>query len=143
MSQAIRARRFSVVLLGLLWTSGCGGSDEQLSTVSGKVTLDGSPLKGARVEFDAEKGSAAYGVTDADGNYELEYRHDVKGAPLGKYTVRITTRRFLTDAQGNETEQPEILPPKYTQKGLNVEVKPGHNTHDFQLTLKPSSNTEG
>ncbi|GAB4155661.1 MAG: hypothetical protein Tsb009_32480 [Planctomycetaceae bacterium] len=74
--------------LFLTFSLGCSGSDaEKPKTVevSGKVTLNGQPLKNAEVHFMTDA-SDSVGVTDSEGNYSL-----VQGAIPGKNRVYIST----------------------------------------------------
>jgi len=139
----------ALLVLVALVAAGCGGSDGDLATVGGTVTLDGEPLAGARVEFDPvpeakvrgkSTGSASYGVTDSNGRYTLRYTPDQEGALVGEHVVRITTRSMTVDADGKEVLVPERLPPQYhLQSELAREVEPGSNTFDFSLSLESSS----
>jgi hypothetical protein len=92
------------VLLGcavlLITPAGCG-NNQKIAKVSGVVTLNGKPYKGAVVSFqpigDKEtpnpgRGSSA--VTDENGRYSLIYDGDknTPGALIGKHRVRIFTQ---------------------------------------------------
>lgn len=58
-------------------------------------------------------------------------------AMVGKHSVTITTGGMKPDASGNLTEIPEMIPEKYNSKSeLTVEVTPGKNTHDSELTTE-------
>lgn len=148
MSNAISARLAPSVALGLLLVAGCGGSDEDLGPVSGRITLDGEPLVGATVEFDLDpgatrygkmSGSSSYGKTDDSGAYTLESTPERSGAPIGKNIVRISTREVTVDAEGKEVIHPERLPPRFnTASELVREVAPGSNKFDFDLDLESS-----
>jgi len=148
-SLATRSLPGALLVLVSLVAAGCGGSDGNLAPVKGTVTLDGEPLAGAKLEFELDPGdvvrgkstgSASYGKTDSSGRYTLQYTHEKQGAPVGKHTVRITTRGMTVDANGKEVLVPERLPPKYhLNSELTREVMPGSNTIDFRLTLESSS----
>ena len=112
---------------------GCGGGGPDRGTVTGTVTLDGQPLEGADLEFQPEEGSPSYGTTDDDGEYDLMYTRDKRGAMLGEHTVRITTSTTDTDDRGNEVRVPQRVPPEYSQAGVTKDVKPGRNKFDFDL----------
>lgn len=119
------------IVLGCL---GCGGSKlPELGTVRGKVTMDGSPLAGAMVQFHSESGGRpGTGTTDKDGVYELIYLDRVKGAMVGPNRVEITT----VFPEGEPTPgKGETIPAKYsgTSSTLKAVVKPGTNTFDFAL----------
>ena len=122
-------------MLTCLIVAGCG-SDDDLSRVKGKVTLNGQPLEGATVEFQptAEGGAPSVGETDAKGRYELMYSFDTPGVLPGEHIVSIRTAGTYFDDQGNELEREERVPPKYnTQSELKRTVEPGKKTIDFDL----------
>lgn len=128
------------VFCGLLMTlAGCGGSDiPPLGTVTGSVTLNGQAVDEATVEFLPEEGGRpSIGVTDSSGTYSLTYRPSVKGAIVGRHSVRITTKRDQSGGEGDQPlveARPEIIPQQYNDETtLKVEVKSGQNPHDFKL----------
>ncbi|QDU78261.1 hypothetical protein Pan97_53460 [Bremerella volcania] len=108
-----------------------------LGEVSGKVTLDGSPLADATVSFQSvELGRMASGKTDAQGHYELILLNDIKGAVVGENKVLITTAQPGDDAVPGSAK-PETLPKKYNDKSeLTAEVKEGTNEFNFDLQSK-------
>ena len=125
-----------LLVLAALLTAGCGGSDENLGSVKGRVTLDGEPLEGATVQFQptAEGGAPSSGMTDAKGRYELMYTFNSRGAVPGEHVVEITTAGTYFDEAGNELEREERVPAKYNRKTtLKRTVEPGRNTIDFEL----------
>jgi hypothetical protein len=113
-----------------------------LGRVTGTVKLDGKPLPEANVEFQPvdPNGSPSFGFTDRDGEYELGYSLDRKGAVLGKHLVRIYTYRYKTSPEGVPVEVPERLPPPYHEESqMYREVKRGSQRIDFQLTSDPDA----
>lgn len=112
----------------------------ELATVSGTVTLDGVPLKGAEIAFapipqggerQTDNLGASYGMTDAEGKYSLYYvrdaaGNDIDGAVLGPHRVQIWAR-------GPDGRQ--RIPPIYNSKTqLTAQVESGDNTGvDFPL----------
>jgi len=108
--------------------AGCGKSDRPaLGQVTGHVTLAGQPLAGALVLFTpAGPGRTSQGITDRDGRYELTYLRDIKGANLGRHTVRITaspdapTTPVWPAARGGDASRTAI-------------VEPGRNQLDFAI----------
>jgi hypothetical protein len=93
--------------------------------------LDGKPLAGAGVVFQPNsRGRDSMGVTDADGNYTLNYIRDVQGAVAGWHSVRITAGDPLTGKS-------EPVPARFNVKTeLRKEVKAGGNEINFELTSK-------
>jgi hypothetical protein len=95
--------KYVVIGVSLLLASGCGNQQsrqtdlpDSVPPVSGKVTLDEKPLKGATVLFNSADSSApgAVGVTDAEGRYELSVGYSggesKKGAIPGEYLVTVS-----------------------------------------------------
>lgn len=131
MKQALNA--FLLLCLGIL--IGCGSSTTEATT--GTVTLDGKPLANAYVVFTPEGGGRpAESETDKNGNFELLYTIDEKGAPPGRYSVEIQTARTDIGPNGEEIEIEEMLPPRYNSRTeLVCEVKDGKTNHfDLELT---------
>jgi len=121
----------ALVLLAMtLGSIGCGRSDlPELGRVHGTVTLDGKPLAGVIVTFFPDAGRPAVANTDSEGEYELMYTADVKGATVGPSTVRVLW-------PDGETPTAKI-PDKYgANSELKTEVKPGKNTFDITMESK-------
>lgn len=132
----VRAARASFAVIGTVLaiaTAGCGGSEVDLGTVSGIVTMDGKPLPQALVRFVPESGGrASSSVTDEEGKYNLLYTARVEGALVGPAKVTITTG----DPEMSK-QYPETVPARYNEETtLQVEVEPGHNEHNFALHSK-------
>ena len=115
---------------------GCGGSDEEipsLAPVSGVITMDGSPLVGALVQFEPKiAAKPAIGTTDSEGKYSLQYGGGDIGAAIGSHIVSIFH-------YGDDPEIPEEgkVPAKYgTESTLTADVKEGENEFDFDLESK-------
>jgi len=75
-------------------SAGCGGP--KVVPVSGRVTLDGNPLAGARISFEPVKGTVdelSIATTDADGRYQLKnFSSDRMGAvPNGTSGLVVRT----------------------------------------------------
>lgn len=123
----------------LLLVAGCGGGGvtdtPKLGSVTGKVTLDGAPLVGAKVTFVHTDGKTALATTDAAGKYQAIYGA-TPGAVIGDNTVKITAepkREHNEDGSLKETGA-SAIPAKYnTESTLKVTVKAGSNTFDFDL----------
>ncbi len=144
-------------LLLALAAVGCGPNYD-LHPVTGKVTLDGSPLENAVVTFQAVSGgSSASGTTDASGVYTL---HDIRadagpGAEPGEYVVSVSWTEppavdlsqmdasspdydKITTAASNPNAGPVAskFPAAYRDgktSGLKATVSSGANTIDLPL----------
>jgi len=104
---------------------GCPNGDTGLATVpvTGTVTLDGSPVDGARVAFSPKSadGKAAAGVTDASGRFELTTVEAGDGAMPGSYAVTITkVSGALADQAGDKRARGETLTPEEMEAMMKV-----------------------
>ena len=137
MMSSIPRLLLAVVAILALVVVGCSGGGPDLGKVTGNVTLDGKPLQGAIVQFEPKGGRPSSGTTDSEGNYELNYTFQEKGALLGKHTVRIYPQ--TEDEEGNQLPPDAIvkIPATYNEQSeLTAEVEPGSNTCDFELHSK-------
>lgn len=127
-----------LIVMGLLVPLGCSRSGPELAEVTGVVTLDGVPSGKLSVQFSPvfEKGTPAYGVTDAEGRYFLQFNVDRTGAMPGRYAVGVEPLEPEYDEAGNLVGPPPIkLPARYQSGGsLTAEVVSGTNSIDFDLT---------
>ena len=116
---------FAVALLAL---AGCDSGGVSLGTVSGKVSKNGKPLPGAWLRFAPVKaGRQSSARTDADGNYELKYTQEKKGALVGKHRVSL-------GSGGEVGEGGNLIHPEVELHSEEVEVHSGGNTLNFELT---------
>jgi hypothetical protein len=145
----MRTTRYLLILAAAL---GCSGSKPyRTAAVSGRVTLDGKPLAGARLTFTPERtardgllsGPESHGETNADGRYSLTTVFKDRGATVGRNRVMITTRRLERPSDNPDGPvrevAPEQVPGKYfTEKApLYFDVPAGGtNSADFELTHK-------
>lgn len=135
----------SAVMTSIVLT-GCGNG---LSSVSGTLNLDGTPLArtdnvNVTIMFYPESGSGAPAAAMADetGRYVLSTGSQESLAP-GSYVVTLSATEFTPPtAAGGMPNRRVLTPARYAnpkQSGLRAEVKPGRNTFDFEL----SSTTSG
>lgn len=132
-----------MVLVISAFLPGCQRGPLPLSSVQGKVSYKGAPVRGGTIVFTpdgarGEKGRIAHSKIEADGTYLLT-TGELKGASPGRYRVTIvslahtnpptTTDRFLAPLS--------LLPEKYRdpdQSDLACEVKANRsNILDFDL----------
>jgi hypothetical protein len=114
---------------------GCGGENLDIAPVSGTVTLDGAPLKRASVTFQPKDGGRpSFGVTNDQGRYVLEYSVQDLGAKVGTCRVRITTESRSDDAGSKPSK--ELVPKRYFQEPIEVQVESKSNTIDIALESK-------
>jgi len=133
--------RFALTLVFLVVPVlvGCGGAGggSKTGTVSGTVTLSGSPFTEGRVSLYSPKASAgAQGTLDNDGKFTVD------GAlPVGEYTVSVLPPSPPDPQPGVAPVLPKSpaqggIPVKYrnaTTSGLTFQVEPGKNTLDVKM----------
>ena len=121
------------VALMLSTASGCGGHG---ASVSGKVTLNGTPLSRGTVSFfPTSGGAAATGTVQTDGNYMITTGRD-EGLKPGDYVATVFANEAIPD--GGPEIVPKVLTPEiYGDKStspLKFTVAAGNNRIDLPLT---------
>lgn len=134
----------------LMASAGCQPAAVPLKV---KVTHDGKPVGNCAVRFvpDVEvpdpKGTG-FGNTDANGECEVALlMTGEKGLPAGNYKVTFEAWKDKRGKEVSPTSKPseveggviDRLPQQYKSIGSTPErftMKPGANTHEFQLTGK-------
>ena len=126
----------------LVFVAGCGpGNPLGRKAISGKITLNGAPLKDGSIEFVP---LAADGVNSGamivDGAYSIV---TAKGLPVGKYTVRI----FSVQARGGEpgpnspssfaSAPPgvDLIPPEYNTKSKHAVEVTAEGPNEFNYDI--------
>lgn len=101
--------------------------------ITGRVTLDGQPLRAAAIEFAPEKGESLFTTTDEEGNYALNGALQQPHATTA-YLVRVTTAGEMLNAVGTSIVVPERVPACYNEQSeLKLEITSGNNRHDLPL----------
>jgi hypothetical protein len=126
---------FTAVLAALL--TGC--SENKTAMVTGTVTVDGQ---------DVEKGSISLIPADGKGSTSggdiANGKYTVSGASVGQMKVQIrvpkvTGKKKMYDTPDSPYRETygEVLPEKYNDNtDLRLEVKPGKNEKNWELTTK-------
>jgi hypothetical protein len=122
---------------------GCGGrGGADRGAVTGTVKLDGKLLEQGSIRFvptGGARGSVAGGKIE-NGRYQLPAK---MGPAVGRNRVQIQamrkTGKMVPKAFGRPgemvPEQVEAIPPRFNSKSdLNVEITPGDNTADFDVS---------
>jgi hypothetical protein len=132
----MRGAELSLACLILL--AGCGRS--AAVTVSGKITLDGTPLDDATISFVPVTGGQrnAGWATVEKGRYAIP-----ESSELGSGSFRVEIRALRAAGEKSNQNDPtlmfakEALPAKYNSKSeLVTDLKVGANTADFDLKSK-------
>ncbi len=142
--------RRALLIFAALLATGCGGdkpdyANLNLVDVSGTVTLDGEPLAGAGVFFEADDQTFSYAKTDSSGHYAMRFNSEITGVLPGPKTVRIRSTGLGFDDDGDSEdepdegssggEKPERVPTRYNSASeLTVTVSDSERTFNFDLT---------
>lgn len=108
--------------------------------VQGVVLLDGAPVEGASITFQADgQQNSAVGRTDQAGKYFLTTFEPGDGAVAGNYNISIVKYEDPGKPKtGTTLPVVNLLPEKYSKpktSGLSVTVpESGPFTHDLQLS---------
>lgn len=128
-----------ILFTSLISALGCGGGAKtpEVGTVTGLVTMDGTPLPNVNVGFELQSatgGRPSIARTDESGNYTLNYNETTQGALIGTHKVTVSTPQEAPDPSGRFKDP---IPAKYNTKSeLTKEVKAGSNVINLELTSK-------
>jgi hypothetical protein len=136
-----------LLLLAALAVGAVGCGNDQVAPVSGRITLDGEPLRNAAITFQPvpaegknNPGPGSGGFTDEDGRYTLKVTgKETRGAVVGKHKVRISLVPPKSDDADDRAKRYKQLPAKYsgTETKLEFDVPAGGtDAADFRLTSK-------
>lgn len=128
----------------------------QVVPVSGKVLLDGAPLKFGSVTFQPSHGQPAQGAITTNGEFKLSTFRPGDGATPGRHQVKIACYSSQDPAEEAKKNAPSdflgasLIPIRYTNfetSGLEVAVLAGGNKpFVFELKSEPpaeNSKSEG
>ncbi len=128
----------ALLVLALLGLVGCGDGKISRYPINGSVNVDGKPAAGVMVIFCPVGGSPElqkmrpFGITDADGKFQLTLIEKADGAPAGQYKVLMQwTLKSDVPAQGGGVQMgPDRLQGRYMnleKSQFTVDVKAGTN----------------
>jgi hypothetical protein len=152
----MKSKKYFLILL-TLWFAfiGCSSSDKRnrfVEYVEGIVTMDGTPLDNASIQFIPKtegKGESAGGYTNANGKYTLSSLNGNpgKGALAGEYIVLISktisvpiSRAKYEEGEAPPEELKQLVPAVYQNRNkpfFEVTVVKGKNVHNFEVKSKP------
>jgi hypothetical protein len=132
-----------VALILILWWAFKLPSDR--GGIEGNVTVDGAPVEQGTVTLEPEQGRAVT-VKIENGRFRITPK---SGPPLGKYRVRISSKKptgrqvHKEGGQAGEMvdEIVESIAPEFNEKTTidPVEIQVGSITRDFTVTLRPGA----
>lgn len=125
----------SALALVLLTTIGCGGRS---ASVSGIVTVDGSPVNQGTVTFSPTNGGMrASGDIEEDGSYTIRTNRD-SGLDVGEYDVAVMSREVVvTSPEAPPMPGKYFVPRRYgkvSTSGLHYTVEKGSNEINLELS---------
>lgn len=132
----------AVALVVAFCFAGCSGR-ASLYPVEGILTIDGKPVpQGLQVVFvpDSSDAEPCIGATNDKGRFVMYFKPGMKGLPIGKYTVSITSP--FIGADQSLILPPELegitLPDRYRQgrSTLTCKVPWGGTTYDIAVGSK-------
>ncbi len=115
-----RTAAAGVALILLVLTAGCvedGPERPATQPVTGQVILQGRPIAGATVVFNAKTPTpgfhSAQAQTDAQGKFKLRSFQPEDGAPVGQYAVTVSLDKYI-EKNGDFVLAPSPVPPRYS-----------------------------
>jgi hypothetical protein len=142
----LRLSRPAVVSAALLiaaMLSGCSKSDPArvpVRPVSGQVTIEGRPAKGAWVVLHPKDASQSFpspnAYADQQGYFSIGTYSLGDGAPQGEYTVTVRWQPAIVK-DGEYQTGPDLVPAKYrtaTTSTLTARVNEGSNSIPLKIT---------
>ncbi len=129
------SRLLTTVAIVTVLIAGCG--KPPMVTVKGTVNLDRKPLKGCKVaffpavdNFDPKKHGYGFGITDENGNFEIQHPNGEQGIFPGRYRVTFVAwvnskgQPIPPDAKPSEVPGgvKNLLPPKYESLADTPEI---------------------
>jgi hypothetical protein len=136
----------TLILFAFVALLGCDNRPTRVP-VSGKVLIDGEPLKFGAVVFVPEGGRSSSGTPDSNGHFSLTCFSPNDGALLGKHTIQVFGQETI-----NDTTARIHAPKRYGDlklSGLSEEIKGPTDSIVINLTwqgnvpAKPYTETNG
>ncbi|OWK34720.1 hypothetical protein [Fimbriiglobus ruber] len=134
----VRITAFAVPVVVICCGPGCNqGPNFTTVPVSGKITVDGTPLPAGQVTytFVGEGVGVPSGGAIKDGEYMI-YTGGKAGAPVGKYKVTVTPV-MMPSADGKMPKtnfNSKFSEPSKTTLTVDVTATPPPNAYDLKLT---------
>ena len=114
----------------------------------GIVTVGGEPLADLEVQFmpDAAEGDAAptsYGITGADGRFELRVRDGRVGAVPGRHFVIVTDVVEERPAQGQAPTRPPRVAARYATTAGGLTAVVGRSGAPIEIAIPAAGSSAG
>ena len=131
------AARWSAAVAALV-VAGCGGMDGRVP-VTGRVTVDGQPVEGLRLEFVPSpdgKGNGGFAVSQSDGAFAATTHQFRRGIFPGDYTITASWKQMPTTPEpGLDAPMDDVV--AWNQARMNAPEKlPGRYQNPAATPLK-------
>lgn len=125
-----------VLIVFLLALAGCG--DGSTGEVNGSVKVDGQPVEEGAITFIPVDGkTTTAGGSIKSGHYSAKVPVGVMKVEIRKPKITGYKKLYPTPDSQTRPVTEESLPAKYNEKTqLQLDVKPGANTKDWELQSK-------
>lgn len=135
---AVRRLYRTLPIASLIFAVGCGGQDPNRGEVSGIVTINGQPAATGAVAFSPVDGqSPTSGGKIVDGKYTVQASTGTSRVAIRVPKIVGQRKLYNTPDSPVQPLMEETLPAEYNDRTtLTLEVKPGDNEHNFELTTK-------
>jgi len=128
-------------ILSISVLAGCGSDRVPTYPVSGKVVFeDGSPVKYGTIEAESQYGTTAVGTIQEDGSFVLGTYESDDGAAEGPHNVIVMQLISADMIQKHQKDHGAPIDPvfaSYDTSPLKIEVKPGENQVEIEVTEQP------
>lgn len=138
----------AVIASAAIGLSGCGGSESTGATITGTVTLNGTPIDNGVINFNPiGSGSTAVAPIEPNGSYEARMSRSLVGIEPGEYSVSIEAWKYPPGAiiDGKEyVNGVSAVPPAYRvggEKQLKLTIEAGQ-AHDVDFALEGDGEDE-
>jgi len=123
------------IVVALIPFAGCGSKGPALVPLQGVVTDAGTPIADMNVTFSPrEEGAASWGVTDAEGKFDLTFIDGRAGCLPGEHIVSIAARNQLAgDGQASRSPRRIVRPREYRR---TIEVAAKQEFIEIELSAK-------
>lgn len=135
---AVRRHCLTPSVVVLVFALGCGSQDPNRGEVSGIVTVNGQPAATGAVAFSPVDGqSPTSGGKIVDGKYTVKASTGTSRVAIRVPKIVGQRKLYNTPDSPVQPLMEETLPAEYNDRTtLTLEVKPGENEHNFELTTK-------
>ncbi|MDR1384639.1 MAG: hypothetical protein LBJ67_12475 [Planctomycetaceae bacterium] len=142
---------YTIILFFVLFIGGCNSRGISVTTVTGEVTYNGTPVENALISFvpQTPNGRGASGQSESNGAFVLLTQGATQsGAMLGEYKV-LVSKVVEIDSSGKEVKRElvenydPVNPPQqkmYPQKNLLPEKYSKEDSTEFTVTVEKGKN---